>query len=230
MKLHTTKTMTLKEKGKPTIFLWGDYREKNTIVRKKYNQETLYYYDNLIDEVYRLVETKKLKDNTKQLFEINFSNKNQEIAFSSGDWLFQLAHYFEDLNSLVEELFESKEAKIRLRIIQNLMSYQPPVETTNKILSLGLRDTKKIKTFAIIRIVDLNKKGFLSDIKQLFTAEQNPEEKVFIKRNIDLLERGYFVEEDGTNTPYVTYKTEDGYRSEQKEKFNPLTFIKNIFR
>lgn len=222
--------MTLKEKGKPTIFLWGDYREKNTIARKKYDQETLSTYDNLIEEVYRLVETQKLKNDTKQLFESNFLNKNQEIAFSSGDLLFQLAHYFEDLNSLVKDLYESKVTQVRLRIVQNLISYQPPVETTNKILSQGLKDTKKIRTFAIERIVAQNKKEFLSDIKQLLTEEQNSEEKVFLKRNIELLEKGFFVEEDGTNNPYVTYKTEDGYVSERKEKSNPLTFIKNIFR
>jgi hypothetical protein len=222
--------MTLKEKGKPTIFLWGDYREKNTIARKKYDQETLSNYDNLIDEVYRLVETKKLKDNTKQLFETNFSNKHQEIAFSSGDWLFQLAHYFEDINNLVKELFESKATQVRLRIVQNLMSYQPPVETVNKILSLGLKDTKKIRTFAIERIVAQNKKEFLSDIKQLLVEEQNPNEIEFLNRNIGLLENGFSVEEDGTDNPYVTYKTEDGYRSERKEKTNPLTILKNIFK
>lgn len=222
--------MTLKEKGKPTIFLWGDYREKNTIARKKYDQETLSNYDNLIDEVYRLVETKKLKDNTKQLFETNFSNKQQEISFSSGDWLFQLAHYFEDLNSLVKELFESKVTQVRLRIVQNLMSYQPPVETVNNILSLGLKDTKKIRTFSIERIVAQNKKEFLSDIKQLILEEQNPNEIEFLNRNIGLLENGFFVEEDGTDNPYVTYKTEDGYRSERKEKTNPLTILKNLFK
>ena len=70
--------MTLKEKGKPTIFLWGDYREKNTIARKKYDQETLSNFDNLIEEVYRLVKTKQQKDHTKQLFEANFSNKHQD--------------------------------------------------------------------------------------------------------------------------------------------------------
>lgn len=222
--------MTLKEKGKPTIFLWGDYREKNTIARKKYDQETLSNYDNLIDEVYRLVETKKLKDNTKQLFETNFSNKQQEISFSSGDWLFQLAHYFEDLNSLVKELFESKVTQVRLRIVQNLMSYQPPVETVNNILSLGLKDTKKIRTFSIERIVAQNKKEFLSDIKQLILEEQNPNEIEFLNRNIGLLENGFFVEEDGTDNPYLTYKTEDGYRSERKEKTNPLTILKNLFK
>jgi hypothetical protein len=43
--------MTLNEKGKPTIFIWDDFCEKQIYKINSYPIETIIDFDNLIEEV-----------------------------------------------------------------------------------------------------------------------------------------------------------------------------------
>jgi hypothetical protein len=198
---------TLKETNKPTLFVWGDFREKNCKDRNKLKNEQLELFDELIDEVYLIIQTKTVRQNSINVFSKCISQNTQQLWAESGKWIMLFSHYFQEFETLISELLNHKSSTTRLHIIQSIWDNLPPDKVVVETLKRGLKDSnKKVRHFSINRIETLNLTDLLSDLVELQKSETEKDNLEFCSNTISLLQKGYYTDDWSETELSVIYK------------------------
>ena len=203
-----TNSITLKKEGSPTIFLWGDYREKEDIgiYSRTKDPEIYKTYSALIDCIYKIVSSKQVESSDIELFKKTIANKTKLIWEKAGEKIVQFSRYFEEFKMLLDSLSKDKSAAIRLKIIQSHWKDFPPKDQALQILTDGLKDTsRKNRNCTIDRIQLFNLADFLPIIKEVILKETDIEIQDRLQETICLFEQGYFVRNYNEEKVSVTY-------------------------
>jgi hypothetical protein len=204
-------TYSLKEHNKPTVFIWGDYREKNHIDRAKTDTAVLKRYDDLFDEIYSIIIHRRLNEGSIGLFKECFTNKSKILWETSGNWIMQLTHYFSQFEALAQRLSSHKSSTVRLHLIQSLWEHLPTQNTLNEILTKGLHDiSKQVRFYSASRIEMLFRKENLSDLKSALALEQEVENKKLLQKTISIFENGYWVEDFSNEQVWLHFRSKRG--------------------
>jgi hypothetical protein len=204
-------TATLKGDNKPTIFIWGDYKEKNRLNPIKTDKIILDRFYQLIDEVYLIVNTKNLSDHSLEIFRTAMADKSRTLWEESGKWIMQFSHYFIKFEQLILELMNSNSSQVRLRTIQSLWDYFPTENCVQKMLESGIFDSnKKVKSFTIDRILMFRRRDQLSNLKIQLDKEVDEEIKIHLKNVISFFEKGYYIRPSSEEKVSITFPDNKG--------------------
>ncbi|MDR2887144.1 MAG: hypothetical protein LBV26_03940 [Bacteroidales bacterium] len=211
--LDMVNPLTLRKAGSPTVFLWGDYREKEDIriYSRSTDSETQEAYSALIDCIYKIVASNQAGNEDVELFRKAFFSKTKPVWEKAGEKAVQFSHYFAPFAVLLDELAHNRRAAIRLRVIQSLWKELPPQELAYQILTAGLNDTnRKNREFAIDRIINFNLRDFLPVLNTMTGTEADMDIKKRLQQAIDLLTQGYYVDEYDNERVTVIFRHDKG--------------------
>ena len=217
-------TITLKKQGSPTIFLWGDYREKdiNAYTKDVKIQED---YAKLIDSVYKVVneilQTKNIKEKDIECIRTSFYHKSKLVHEEAGKRIVQLSHYSSIFESMFNELSFDRQSNIRLRVVQSHWKDFPSEKQANEILTRTLNDvSKKVRIFTIDRIIYFKQKHLLSSLKERYFVEVDLKIKEQIENGVNLFEKSYYMREVGKEKVSITFAHNEGMKSFLLNKSN----------
>lgn len=204
------KPISLKEENKPTIFVWGDYREKSYHLKNKLSYENLTLFHKLFDTIYEIVQTKSINESSLLVFKSCLTSKVKLLWETSGKWVMQFKHYFEEFYFLISELM-TYNISVRLHIIQSIWDYIPNENTLFMILNHGLKDkNKKVRLFTISRIRMLKRLDFLQKLKEL-PIEEDLEIKLELACTISLFENGFWIKDELDNRATIMFMDKNKY-------------------
>ena len=212
--------------------------ERLTVIERDLNKNTQHYKDLLFELVEITDDIQKNKMiceyHIKKLKEGMLQSWDYVYYWNSGCYVNIMSNDFEECKELLLDLWHSKNAAIRQRLI-SILDYNTSVDVIEQVIKESRTDRSKWVRSAISgHIFRYNLKQYSEELESRISEEKDETVKESLDKAINFLKNGYVLEDWDNDMVRITYLCKNGQEGivvnkDELTKFTEKNIVKGIY-